>query len=93
VVDALIALTAPSEPRNLRQAGLRYLAGRDDKAPAIATATKYLTDPDPLFAVSAVQTLARIGGESGKATLRQRLVVEHRVTVGDAIRQALAGPS
>ena len=52
----------PSEPRNLRQAGLRYLAGRSDKAPAIATATKYLNDPDPLFAVSAVQTLARIGG-------------------------------
>jgi len=90
VVDALTAFTAPSEPRFVRQAGLRYLAGRSDKAPAIAVATKYLTDPDPLFAVSAVQTLARIGGPAGKATLEQRLPVEKRVTVSSAIRQALA---
>jgi len=88
-VDALIALTAPSEPRGLRQAGLRYLAGRSDKGPAVATATKYLDDPDPLFAVSAVQTLARIGGPAGKATLEQHLRVEKRVTVNAAIRQAL----
>ena len=73
VVAALIALTAPSEPRNLRQAGLRYLAGRPDKTPAIETATKYLTDPDPLFAVSAVQTLSRVGGDAGKATLQKEL--------------------
>ena len=46
--------------------------------------------PDPLFAVSAVQTLARIGGPAGKATLQQRLPVEKRVTVSSAIRQALA---
>ncbi len=92
VVQALIALTDPSEPRNLRQAALNFLAGRSDKAPAIETATKYLTDPDPLFAVSAVRTLARIGGQPGKATLQQRLTVEHRVTVTDAIRQAQAGP-
>ncbi len=91
VVSALEALTAPSEPRNLREAGLRYLAGRSDKAPAVATATRYLSDPDPLFAVSAVQTLARIGGPAGKATLQQRLTVEKRVTVSDAIRGALAG--
>ena len=90
VVEALIAFTNPSEPRNIRQSGLRYLAGRSDKAPAIATATKYLNDPDPLFAVSAVQTLARIGGPAGKATLQQRLAVEKRVTVSSAIRQALA---
>jgi hypothetical protein len=89
VVAALIALTDPSNPRNLRQAGLRYLAGRSDKAPAIATATGYLGDPDPLFAVSAVQTLARVGGPAGKATLQQRLTVEKRVTVADAIRGAL----
>ena len=92
VVAALVALTAPSEPRNLRQAGLRYLAGRSDKAPAIATATKYLNDPDPLFAVSAVQTIGRVGGVAGRATLEQRLKVEHRVTVDDAIRKALAPP-
>ena len=92
VVQALVALTNPSEPRNLRQAGLRYLAARDDKTQAIETATKYLSDPDPLFAVSAVQTLARIGGEPGKVTLQQRLKVERRVTVTDAIRQALAPP-
>jgi aminopeptidase N len=92
VVAALVALTAASEPRSLRQAGLRYLAGRSDKAPAIATATKDLGDPDPLFAVSAVQTLARIGGPKGIATLQQRLKVEHRVTVTAAIRQALAAP-
>jgi len=90
VVSALIALTDPSNPRNLRQAGLRYLAGRSDKAPAIATATKYLDDPDPLFAVSAVQTLARIGGPAGKTALQQQLKTDHRVTVDDAIRLALA---
>ena len=90
VVPALIALTDPSEPRNLRQAGLGLLSSRSDKAPAIATATKYLTDSDPLFAVAAVQTLARIGGPEGKATLQQRLGTEHRVTVDDAIRAALA---
>jgi len=89
VVAALIALTDPSNPRNLRQAGLRYLAGRSDKGPATTTATKYLDDPDPLFAVSAVQTLARVGGAAGKATLTQRLKVERRVTVDDAIRGAL----
>jgi len=90
VVEALTAFTAPSEPRFVRQTGLRYLAGRSDKAPAIAVATKYLSDPDPLFAVSAVQTLARIGGPAGKATLEQRLPVEKRVTVSSAIRQAVA---
>jgi len=89
VVAALTALTDPSEPRNLRQAGLNFLAGRSDKAPAVATATKYLNDPDPLFAVSAVRTLARVGGPDGKATLQQRLTVEKRVTVDDAIRAAL----
>ena len=52
-----------------RQKRLRHLAGRSDKGPAIATATKYLDDPDPLFAVSAVQTLARTGGAAGIVTL------------------------
>ncbi len=91
VVTALIALTDPSNPRNLRQAGLRYLAGRSDKGPATTTATKYLDDQDPLFAVSAVQTLGRVGGPAGKVTLTQRLKVEKRVTVDDAIRQAVEG--
>ena len=59
--------------------------------PATTTATKYLDDPDPLFAVSAVQTLARVGGPAGKVTLTQRLKVEKRVTVDDAIREALEG--
>ncbi len=90
VVTALEALTAPSEPRQLRQAGLRLLAGRSDKAPAVSTATRYLDDPDPLFAVSAVQTLGRVGGAAGKATLQQQLKVEKRVTVDDAIRGAIA---
>jgi len=91
VVSALIALTDPSNPRGLRQVGLRYLAGRSDKGPAIETATRYLDDPDPLFAVTAVQTLARIGGTPGKATLSARLKVETRVTVDAAIRQAVTG--
>jgi aminopeptidase N len=90
VVPALIAMIAPSESRDVRQASLRYLSRRDDKAPAIATATNYLGDPDPIFAVIAVQTLARIGGPAGTATLQQRLPAERRVTVADAIRQALA---
>jgi len=90
VVEALIAMTDPSESRNLRQAALSLLSRRDDKTPAIETATKYLADPDPLFAATAVRVLARVGGDAAKVTLQQRLAVEHRVTVDDAIRQALA---
>jgi HEAT repeat protein len=89
VVAALEAMTAPSQARTIRQIALQNLARRTDKAAAVATATKYLDDPDPLFAVSCVQTIARVGGPAGKATLEQRLKVEHRVTVDDAIREAL----
>ncbi|MEO8031344.1 MAG: M1 family aminopeptidase [Gemmatimonadota bacterium] len=89
VVPALVKLTDPSEPRNLRQAALNFLAGRADKADAITTSTKYLGDPDPLFASAAVRTLARVGGDAGKAKLTATLATEKRVTVRTAIQGAL----
>jgi len=66
------------------------LARWPDKAPAIAIATKYLSDGDPLFAVAAANALGRIGGDGGKATLRHAETTESRVTVKAAIVQALA---
>lgn len=89
VVPALVKLTDPAEPRNLRQGALNLLAGRSDKADAIATATRYLADPDPLFASASVRTLAQVGGDAGKAKLNALLTTEKRVTVRSAIQGAL----
>ena len=87
---AVEALTASAEPRNARQVGLNILSQWPDKARAIAVATRYLSDGDPLFAVSAVGTIAQAGGDPGKAVLRQALARETRVTVRAAIQQAVA---
>jgi aminopeptidase N len=86
---ALESLTVPDEPRNGRQTALGLLGQWPDKSIAVRVATRYLNDGDPLFAVSAVQALAQAGGEAGKATLRQALAKESRVTVRAAIQQAL----
>ncbi|HEV8125918.1 MAG TPA: M1 family aminopeptidase [Gemmatimonadales bacterium] len=88
--DALEAMTAVDEPRTVRQVGLGLLGQWPDKTRAIAVATKYLNDGDPLFAVSAVGTLSQAGGDAGKAVLRQAMARETRVTVRAAMQQALA---
>ena len=88
---ALEALTAESEPRDVRTAALGMLSAFPDKTRAVAVATRSLSDGDPLFAASAARRLARIGGDAGKATLRQALTRETRVTVREAMRQALGG--
>ena len=85
----LEAMTAASEPRNVRASALSMLAQFTDKTRAIAVATRSLGDGDQLFAASAVRQLARIGGETGRATLQQAQTRETRVTVREAIRQAL----
>jgi HEAT repeat protein len=86
--DALERLTASAEDRNLRQQALQSLAATDS-ARAAAVALRYLGDYDPLFAVSAVGVVARVGGADGKAKLTQALAAERRVTVRRAIQQAL----
>jgi len=53
-------------------------------------ATRYLNDGDPLFAATAVNQLATVGGAPGRATLQQALVHETRVTVRAAINAVLA---
>jgi aminopeptidase N len=90
-LDALESLTAVSESRSLRTTALRLLAQWPDKTRAIAVATRSLDDGDPLFAVDAAQTLGRIGGDAGKATLRHAEATESRVTVKAAIVSALGG--
>ncbi|MEP7325270.1 MAG: M1 family aminopeptidase, partial [Gemmatimonadota bacterium] len=87
---ALEAMTAVAEPRTVRQVALGLLGQWPDKTRAIAVATKYLNDGDPLFAVSAVGALAGAGGDAGKAVLRQALARESRVTVRGAMQGALA---
>ena len=88
-LDALESMTAVAETRNVRGQALALLADWPETSRAVTVATRYLDDGDPLFASNATQTLGRIGGEAGKATLRQRLLVEKRVTVRAAIQQAL----
>jgi len=86
----LESLTLPVEPRNARQYALSLLSRLPDKSRAVAVATRYLEDGDPLFAVSAVQTLGRVGGAEGRATLQAARSHETRVTVRAAIEQVLA---
>ncbi len=87
---ALETVTDPREPRGLRQTALSVLARWPDKSRAIAVATRYLTDGDPLFAVSAARQLGAIGGEAGRASLQSALASERRVTVRAALTAALA---
>ena len=86
---ALERLTAPSEDRSLRVYGLNLLAQQGDTAGAVSVATRYLDDPDPLFASSAVSVLGRIGGATGRARLQERLAMETRVRVRAAIERIL----
>jgi HEAT repeat protein len=85
---ALEQLTLPVEDRGLRSYGLSMLAQRD-MARAAEVASRSLDDPDPLFALSAVTLLGRIGGAAGRARLQERLVTEKRVRVRAAIEAVL----
>lgn len=87
---AIEAMADPSEVRNLRVLALQLLAHWPDKSRGVAVATRSLTDGDPLFAVAAAQTLGRIGGDPGRATLQAALATERRVTVRAALTAALA---
>lgn len=87
---ALEAATLPVETRNLRMTALQLLSRWPDKTAAIAVATRYLNDGDPLFAVAAAQQLGAIGGDAGRASLQSALQSEKRVTVRAAITEALA---
>jgi hypothetical protein len=87
-VAALEAFTAPTEPRDLRTAGLSALAATDSTRGA-AAAGRGVDDADPLYAIAAVQTLARIGGAAGRARLAAAATTETRPTVRAAITAAL----
>ncbi|HEU4697614.1 MAG TPA: M1 family aminopeptidase [Gemmatimonadales bacterium] len=87
--EALARLTDPAEPRDLRTAALTALV-QVDPARATQVAAGRLGDYDPLFAVAAVQAVAKAGGAEGRATLERAARSETRVTVQHAIRDALA---
>ncbi|HET7041088.1 MAG TPA: HEAT repeat domain-containing protein, partial [Gemmatimonadales bacterium] len=87
--DAIERATASVEMRNLRSFALQSLAA-NDSARATAVALRSLGDYDPLFAVAAVRTAARVGGADAKAKLAEALRTEKRVTVRAAIQRALA---
>ena len=91
-LDALERLTANTEDRNIRTAGLSGLAASGDSARAATVALRLIADPDPLFASSAVRVAARVGGAAARAQLQQALAREQRVFVRFAIQQALAPP-
>lgn len=86
---ALEAAALPMETRNLRITALQILSRWPDKSTAIAVATRYLNDGDPLFAVAAAQQLGAIGGDAGREALQAALGSEQRVTVRAAIAKAL----
>jgi aminopeptidase N len=87
-VPTLELLTSASEDRNIRYSALNLLA-QADTARAAAAATRYLDDPDPLFAQAAVSVLGRVGGTAGRVALQSRLVSEKRVHVRAAISRVL----
>jgi aminopeptidase N len=86
---ALEAMTAPNEDRNLRSTALNLMMQQGDTARVIVLATRYLDDPDPLFATNAVSVLARIGGAAAHALLQERYGRETRVRVKAAIGREL----
>jgi aminopeptidase N len=88
-LDALESMTAEKETRATRTTALNILARFPDKSRAIAVATKYLSDGDPLFAVASVQTLGRVGGAEGRTTLQHDAGTESRVTVKAAIAKVV----
>jgi len=81
-------LTSASEDRSIRYSALNLLA-QADAARAAAAATRFLDDPDPLFAQGAVSVLGRIGGAAGRARLEVALATETRVHVRAAISRVL----
>jgi aminopeptidase N len=90
-LDALQAMTDEKEPREVRTFALSLLANWPEKSRAVTVSTRYLDDGDPLFASAAAETLGKIGGDAGKATLRKAEASESRVTVKAAIVKALSG--
>jgi aminopeptidase N len=90
-LDALESMTAVKEPRAIRSLALQLLAAWPDKTRGVDVASRYLGDGDPLFASDAARTLARIGGDPGRETLKRALASESRVTVKAAIVESLAG--
>ncbi|HLB09717.1 MAG TPA: M1 family aminopeptidase [Gemmatimonadaceae bacterium] len=89
-LDAIESMSAVKESRGVRMLALRLLSEWPDKTRGIAVASRYLADGDPLFASDAARTLALIGGDAGKATLRRALAGESRVTVKAEITRDLA---
>lgn len=89
--DALERMIDPKEDRGVRTTGLFALAQTGDSARASAVALRAVGDYDPLFAVTAVDVAARMGGASARAALTADLKKETRVTVRLAITRALAG--
>jgi len=91
--DALERTTATVEDRNIRQVALQSLAATGDSARATALALRLIGDYDPLFAVTAVQVVGQVGGEAGKAKLRDAMKKETRVFVRLAMKNALNPPA
>jgi hypothetical protein len=89
--DALELMMNAREDRGVRTTGLFALAETGDSARASAAALRAVGDYDPLFAVTAVDVAARMGGASARAALAADLKKETRVTVRLAITRALAG--
>ncbi|HEY8795162.1 MAG TPA: HEAT repeat domain-containing protein, partial [Gemmatimonadaceae bacterium] len=89
-LDAIESMAAVKESRGVRILALRLLSQWPDRTRGIAVASRYLGDGDPLFASDAARTLAQIGGDAGKATLRRALAGETRVTVKAEITKELA---
>jgi len=88
-VDALARATDPSEERAVREGALNLMVQQGDTARVVALATRYLDDPDPLFAADAVSVLARIGGGAARTLLFERYAHEARPRVKDAIERVL----
>jgi len=82
---ALERLTDPTETRDIRSSALNLLAQQGDTARVVALATRYLDDPDVLFATNAVGVLARMGGAAAHTLLVARYGRETRVRIKEAI--------
>ena len=70
-------------------AALNLLAQQGDTARVVALATRYLDDPDAIFAAAAVRLLARAGGARSRALLLERFGKETRTRVRSAIEGVL----
>ncbi len=88
-VAALAANTEPSEGRGVRTAALNLMVQQGDTARVVALATRYLDDPDAIFAAAAVRLLARVGGARSRALLLERFGNETRTRVRSAIEEVL----